>query len=145
MADFLKKLGQGISTTSKNVRESVDTSRKKSALKRQINKAEDRIRVIKLSIGDAVYAAYDMDKAAPSFADVCKEIDGLKDEISGYEVQIMALDGFKICDSCGEKIPVESVFCSKCGSRQPERVEVVDADDIDSDSSSNDEDNMISL
>ena len=118
MADFFKKIGKSISDTSKNVKESVADSREKSALRRQIAAANNKIEQIKISIGDIIYGAYTKDDEPEDCVELCKQIDELLQNVEKYKEQILAIDGIKKCPNCGLEINVDSVFCSLCGAKQ---------------------------
>lgn len=141
MAEFFKKIGHGVSVASKNIKESVDISKKRSELRRQISECNEKTQKIKLSIGDRVYTAYKNDVRAESNAELCRELDGIASELKSLEAQLLELDGIKLCEKCGTKIALDAVFCSACGERQIARFDT-DANDFKTD---NDEDNMISL
>lgn len=118
MAEFFKKIGKGISDTSKNVKESVENSRRKSDLRRQITSANNKIEQIKLSMGEMLYNAYLNDVAPDDCTELCRQIDELKVAEKKYKAAILAIDGIKKCDACGREINSSSVFCSHCGARQ---------------------------
>ena len=118
MADFFKKIGKSISDTSKNVKESVADSREKSALRRQIAAANNKIEQIKISIGDIIYGAYTKDDEPEDCVELCKQIDELLQNVEKYKEQILAIDGIKKCQNCGLEINVDSVFCSHCVAKQ---------------------------
>lgn len=144
MAEFFKKIGQGVSAASKNVKESIDISRKKSELKKQINDGNGKIEQIKLSVGNCVYNAYKKEIRPDSFTELCKEIDNIEIQIKKLEMQLFELDGIKLCEKCGTKIPLDAVFCSKCGEKQNGAFDGDVVGTENTDSASN-EDNMISL
>lgn len=141
MAEFFKKIGQGVSVAAKNVKESVDISKKRCEIKKQMNEADDKIKKLKLSIGENVYDRYKNGTGSDSCIELCKEIDSTKAQISKLEAQLLELDGIKLCEKCGTKIPLDAVFCSRCGERQHS---VFDTD-ANPDSEDSQEDNMISL
>lgn len=118
MAEFFKKIGKGISDTSKNVKESVENSRRKSDLRRQIASANNKIEQLKLDMGEMLYKAYLNDREPDDVTQLCRQIDELKVAAEKYKTAILAIDGIKKCDSCGREINSDSVFCSHCGARQ---------------------------
>lgn len=58
-------------------------------------------------------------QAADEFADLTRQAITLESEIAELEAQILEQRGTKKCVSCGEQIPLESLFCPKCGAAQP--------------------------
>lgn len=144
MAEFFKKIGQGVSTASKNVKESIDISRKRLEIKKQINDGKEKEDKIKLSIGNNVYNAYKKDLRPDLFTELCKEIDDMEVQIKRLESELLELDGIKLCENCRNKIPLDAVFCSKCGEKQ-NAVFGTSVTDIKTDNVTTDEDNMISL
>lgn len=118
MAEIFKKIGKGISDTSKNVKESVENSRRKSDLRRQIAAANNKIEQLKLDMGEMLYNAYLSDGEPDDVTQLCRQIDELKVAAEKYKTAILAIDGIKKCDSCGREINSDSVFCSHCGARQ---------------------------
>ncbi len=142
MAEIFKKIGHGVSVASKNVKDSIDISKKRSEIKKQINEGTMKIEEMKLSIGERVYDAYKKNARAESTVDTCKEIDGIYLQLRSLESQLLEIDGIKLCEKCGAKIPLDAVFCSRCGERQ---IASFGNDNTVQDSHSDDEDNMISL
>ena len=139
MAEFFKKISDGVSKAANNVKDSVETAKKRANLKKQISDAKNKIKSIELEMGEAIYNAYKNGSRPESFSENCKEIDSLLVEMKIVEAKLLEFDGIRLCEKCSAQIPVDSVFCSKCGERQS-RVFDDDSDDI-----SDDEDNMISL
>lgn len=140
MADFFKKIGDGFSKAANNVKDSVDTSRKRGELKKQISDAKNNIKSIELAMGEAIYNAYKNGARPESFTENCKEIDNLQVEIKVLNAKLLELDGIKLCEKCGAEIPVDSAFCSKCGARQ-----LGIFDDATAENNISDDDNLISL
>ncbi len=145
MGDFFKKVGDGISTTSKNIKTSVDISRKKSAIRKHIQDIEGKIKKLKLSVGEKMYGIYKGEFEADSFDEVFREIDELYIEIEIEENKILELDGIKICPKCGSKIAVDSVFCPKCGFRQEAEIVVEEPIEAQAEQVTSDDDNTIRL
>ena len=140
MADFFKKIGDGFTKAANNVKDSVETSRKRGDLKKQISDAKNNIKSIELAMGEAIYNAYKNGGRPESFSDNCKEIDNLQVEIKVLRAKLLELDGIKICEKCGAEITADSAFCSRCGARQTG----IFKDETEDDDFS-DDDNMISL
>lgn len=128
MADFFKKLGQSISDTSKNINKSMADSRERSALKKKISDATAKISEIKLTIGSKIYDSYKSRESIDSFDDMCREIDSLYSDVEKYNAMLLKLEGFKVCQSCKQKINTDASFCSHCGAKQEES-DAVESDD----------------
>ena len=111
MADFFKKIGKGISDTSKNVKESVENSRRKSDLRQRITAANNKIEQIKITMGDKLYNAY------------VNDTDELRASAEKCKADILAIDGIKKCDNCGLEINADAAFCSHCGAKQLKNIE----------------------
>jgi ribosomal protein L40E len=77
-------------------------------------------------------------QAADDSPDLTERAKALETEIADLEAQILEQRGSKKCVSCGEMIPFEAAFCSKCGAAQPkaepepESEPTVEAEVIDS-------------
>ena len=140
MADFFKKIGDGFTKAANSVKDTVETSRKRGDLKKQISDAKNNIKSIEIAMGEAIYNAYKNGDRPESFADSCKEIDNLKVEIKVLRAKLLELDGIKSCEKCGAEITADSAFCSICGARQTG----IFKDETEDDDFS-DDDNMISL
>lgn len=143
MAEFFKKISDGVSKAANNVKESVETSKQRAKLKKQISDAKNKIKSIELEMGEAIYNAYKNGSRLESFSENCKEIDSLLVNIKILEAKLLELDGIRLCEKCSAQIPVDAVFCSKCGVRQTRMFD--DDDDVIVEDDSDDEDNMISL
>ncbi len=129
MGDFFDRLSKSISNTTKNVKDSVADSRKKSDLRHKISSAETRMTELKTQIGTKVYEAYTTDTDIEDLSEVCKQIDALLEDIKTYRKQILAVDGIKLCPNCGKEISFNASFCSHCGAKQETNAFGSDADD----------------
>ena len=123
MADFFKKIGKGISDTSKNVKESVENSRRKSDLRQRITAANNKIEQIKITMGEKLYNAYVNDTDAEDCTELCRRIDELRASAEKCKADILAIDGIKKCDNCGLEINADAAFCSHCGAKQLKNIE----------------------
>lgn len=135
MADFFKKLGQGISDTSKNISKSMADSKEKSSLRKKISEATSKISQAKIIIGNKIYEAYKNNSDIENFDEICREIDALYININTYNAELLKIEGFKICSKCSEKISADALFCPCCGTKQedppsPDEPIDVESDDI---------------
>ncbi len=65
------------------------------------------------------------------YAQEITDILNVERDMGMTEKRKLAAQGIRLCESCGAKLPISSVFCNKCGSRQGElESEVVRASHI---------------
>lgn len=69
-------------------------------------------------IGELVYERYASGtEFEGELAEICAEIEGLKDEADNLKEQIAALKNAAVCPSCGQVIDKSGDYCSKCGEK----------------------------
>lgn len=75
-------------------------------------------------LGERLYSQYkNGEPLAEELAARCKEIEGLKQKITGLKNQIAVRKGQRICQNCGAPVPQEAAFCMRCGAAMPEEEE----------------------
>ena len=122
MADFFKKIGDGFTKAANNVKDTVETSRKRGDLKKQISDAKNNIKSIEIAMGEAIYNAYKNGGRPESFADNCKEIDNLQVEIKVLRAKLLELDGIKILGN-GELTKALTVKATVFSATAKEKIE----------------------
>ena len=134
--EFFEKLGKKASATYKTAAEKTNKLASDTKLKSKINSNKSKIKDIYKEIGKKVYQKYTLGGELDIKDDIENElsrIDELSKEIEDFERQRLELSDVKECINCKEKIEKSSVFCSKCGTKQPEEpvheVEVVGESD----------------
>jgi len=127
--DFFSKVGNTISSKSKDVAKKAKEIAEVTNISSQIASKENSIRTLYTEIGKIVYGNYKEDKQE-EVIDKFTAIDTYLDEIAALQVQMKAIKGIQVCPGCGSEVDIASDFCPKCGAKMPEKVEPV-ADDFE--------------
>lgn len=119
--DFLNKLGDKISSTSKDVAKKAKEVAEIANLNSQVSSKESTIKSMYVEIGKYVYENL-KDDAPAEIAEKFASIDGLMDEIAGIKKAIQELKGVQACSNCGKDVDANAAFCPGCGNKMPEPV-----------------------
>lgn len=114
--DFFEKLGETISTKSKDVAKKAKEVAEVVSLNAKISTQEDIIKKTYAQIGQKYYEKYKED----SFNEFGAEFDIINhamEEIQHLQDEIQTIKNTKICPKCKEEVPTDSAFCSKCGAQ----------------------------
>lgn len=119
--DFFSKLGDKISSTSKDVAKKAKEVAEVANLNSQINTKESTIKSTYVEIGKYVYENLKEDAPA-EIAEKFEAIDALMAEIADIKKSIQVLKGVQVCPGCGKDVESGAAFCPGCGSKMPEPV-----------------------
>lgn len=114
--DFFDKLGETISTKSKDVAKKAKEIAEVVSLNAKISTQEDIINKAYQDIGKKFYEQNKND----SFHEFGAEFDIIShacEEIEKFKNEIQLIKNTKICPKCQEEVAAEASFCSKCGSQ----------------------------
>jgi RNA polymerase subunit RPABC4/transcription elongation factor Spt4 len=113
---FFEKIGEKITSTSKDVAKKTKEITEVTKLNSQINSEEDKIKVKYSEIGKLYYESF---MAAPNeeFAGLCNAITESLNKIDSLKNTIQVIKGVKKCQSCGAEIINSAQFCNVCGSK----------------------------
>lgn len=125
---FFDKMGETISSKSKDLAKKAKDMAEISSLNGQISSQEELINRTYLEMGKMYY---DTNKEAPdaNYAEKCITITTALERCEQLKKDIQMIKGTKTCESCGGVIGVDSVFCPGCGAQV---VNVVAAPQIES-------------
>ena len=113
---FFDKLGETISTKSKDVAKKAKDFANISKLNSQIASEEDTVNTTFQSIGQE-YFITNQDDVTSAYTDRFKVIMDAKKRIENLRKDIQDIKGTRKCTNCGGEVPVNMVFCSSCGSK----------------------------
>lgn len=116
---FFDKLGEKISSTSKDVAKKTKDLTEIAKINMQINSEEDKIKSKYLEVGKLYYQLY-QDTPAEPFAELCNELTASINHIESSKRQILSIKGVEICANCGAEIPLDTSFCGSCGAKVQE-------------------------
>lgn len=114
--DFFEKLGETISSKSKDVAKKAKEVAEVVSLNAKISTQEDIIEKTYLEIGQKYFEKNKSD----SFNEYGAEFDVINhalDEIEKLKTEIQTIKNTKVCSKCNEEVQSESVFCPKCGAQ----------------------------
>lgn len=121
MAKFGDKLSKFANNTKKQTHIMLKTNKLNSA----VGKEKSGIQTTYSTIGKLYFDTYADDTEIPEqFADLNTKIKNHQLEIETLELRHLEVKGVKICPGCDREIPLESVFCNKCGHKFDEVTEV---------------------
>lgn len=111
---FFDKLGETISSKSKDVAKKAKDMAEIASLNGKISSQEDVIRKAYIEIGKQFYEKY-KDDLTNEFGSECEKVTAANDEIDKIKSEIQKIKNCKVCSSCGTEIAGEAAFCPKCG------------------------------
>ena len=113
---FFEKLGEKISSTSKDVAKKTKDLADITRINMQISGEEDNIKDLYNQIGKKYYELYPNSNGA-EFETLCNSVTESLAKIDTYKEQIQSIKGVKKCSNCGAEIDDNSVFCGICGNK----------------------------
>ncbi len=114
--DFFEKLGNTISSTSKDVAKKTKDLTEVAKLNSQISKEESLIEKKFYEIGKTFYKKYGITEDS-DLKVLCAEVKEAYDKIEVYKNQLSVLKGIVLCPRCGSENSIQSSFCSSCGEK----------------------------
>jgi RNA polymerase subunit RPABC4/transcription elongation factor Spt4 len=113
---FFEKLGEKITSTSKDVAKKTKDITDVTKMNSQINTEEDKIKTKYGEIGKLYYESF---KATPDemFSDLFAAITESRNKIDLLRNSIQAIKGIKKCHNCGAEITNTAQFCNVCGTK----------------------------
>lgn len=116
MASFLEELGKTLADKGKEAADKAREVTEVLQLKAQINSEKNRIKDAYSNIGRLYYEKHKDDEESPYAGEFAVIFECLR-RIEKMEEMISKLEGTKTCPECGEKVPKDATFCSRCGRR----------------------------
>lgn len=117
---FFKDLSKKISDVAKEAAKKSSSFMEVTNLSVQIDKEQREIDNAFYEIGKSVYENYSQDSWVESkFGQKMEKIRMWQDNIENLKKEIARLKNIKVCQSCGEELTAEVLFCSKCGAKCP--------------------------
>jgi len=118
--DFFSKVGETITSKSKDVAKKAKEFTEVSSLRGQISTQEELMNKTFLEIGKTYYETQkDSTDIEPVTADKFREIDLIYAEINRLKHEIDEIKGIFKCPECGGEVPEPSTFCPICGTAMP--------------------------
>ena len=111
---FFDKLGETISSKSKDVAKKAKDMAEIAGLNGKISSQEEIIRKAYIEIGKSFYEKY-KDDLTNEFGAECEKITVANDEIVKIRSEIQKIKNCKVCPGCSTEIAGEAAFCPKCG------------------------------
>jgi len=122
---FLDNLGKTITTKGKEAAKKAKDLTETLQLKAQITTEKNEIQETYTQIGKKFYDE-NQSAADDSYMEYFEKIRLSFEKIDQLEKEINAIDGVRVCDSCGAKISEGSSFCTGCG----KKVEPVQTEEV---------------
>lgn len=118
---FFDKLGEKISSTSKDVAKKTKDLTEIAKINMHIGSEEDKLKIKYLEIGKLYYELYH-DTPSEQFINLCEEITASINQIESSKRQILNIKGVKICSNCGAEVLQDAAFCGSCGVKVEEEI-----------------------
>lgn len=86
---------------------------------RRLNELEQERKKLLLAIGSKYFEEHKEDLAkGTTYAGDVEDIIAIDEERGIVEMRKLALQGLRKCTACGNMLPLDSMFCNKCGEKQ---------------------------
>lgn len=86
---------------------------------KRLNELEQERKKLLLAIGSKYFEEHKEDLAkGTAYADDVEDIIAIDKEKVIVEMRKLALQGLRKCTACGSMLPLDSMFCNKCGEKQ---------------------------
>jgi len=109
-----KKIGEAAQTAAKKSGELVEVTK----LSMNISSEEDKIQKLYAKIGKGVYQSFCSGSPVPEeFKGDCEAVRTHEETIKNLRAKILEVKNLKICKGCGAEVEINTVFCSKCGTK----------------------------
>ncbi len=119
ITEISKKVGDVATDTYNTVADKSGKMIEDTKLKMSISNNKEKIDDIYRGIGRTIYEQYkDGEDVGKVFTKESKKIEKLFNEIEDMNNRILLNKGLRKCETCGEIIAKEAVFCSNCGKKQ---------------------------
>lgn len=115
---FFDKMGETISTKSKDVAKKAKEMAEVSSLNSQISSQKDIITKIHKEIGEMVCVNREA-WTELNLDDQFARLDAAGVEIERLQSEIYRVKNIKLCANCGAEMPGEAAFCPGCGTSAP--------------------------
>jgi rRNA maturation endonuclease Nob1 len=116
----LSKLAKSVGDNASNVAKKSADMIELTKLNLAIQAEEDKIKLAHNEIGAIIFAKFNSGEAVdPDIIQYCNSIIEVQNQISAVQLKISKLKNTRICEKCGHEIILSSVFCPKCGEKQP--------------------------
>lgn len=127
---FFDNLGKKASAAYDATAEKTGKLAKEAKFRMKINENKSDINELYQEIGKKVYEKHVREEnidIKTELEDECTKIDVLSVEIETCLKSILELKDRKQCEKCHTEIDLDSAYCPKCGTKQPEIPEVLEA------------------
>lgn len=131
--DFIKGLGNTISSASRDGLSKAKEMRDSAKISFDIRERENAIRRMYRDLGKAYYQDH-KDDISSEYRDRITAISAAFEEIGELKASLDEVRGIRRCPACGKIISPEAKFCAECGEKCEEEVvecEVVEDDEED--------------
>ena len=121
---FFDKLGETISSKSKEVAQKAKDLTDVTKLNAQVSAEEKTINELYFKIGKAYYESHCDGPVEPAFEELFGQVESARQRITQTREQIREIKGVRLCPGCGKEIGDDVAFCPNCGHKnegpQPE-------------------------
>ena len=111
-----EEFGKKLENMTKKISQKSNHFMEGAKLNAKINRLEVDIEEIQYKIGKLYYERY-FDDENCEFGTYIQKINEIADEIHACEEKLLNRKGLRTCPICNAQIPIDDVFCGKCGSR----------------------------
>lgn len=120
---FLDGIGKKLSQTGQDVVKKTRNFADSTKYSGMIADEEKAIGELFFQIGQTYYSLHRENPEA-ALTDLVGQVNGTYDRIEQYQEQINLLNGGRKCPRCGAVVPDNGIFCTACGGRFQEQLQV---------------------
>lgn len=123
-----EELTQKVKKFSRDTVEEVQKMNEVRQLNGKVNDAKKQIENIYTEIGKKFFDL-NKDYAPEGFEEYIQTINDKLAQIEQLKEQVRDVKGVVLCTKCNSEVPLTERFCSNCGNKMPEVIEIVDEED----------------
>ncbi len=129
--ELFDKLGDTIISVSKDATQRAKDLSELARLRMEIRAKQDYLNKLYLEIGKIYYDAH-KDDEEKEFKEQMLLIKDAREVLDELKQQLGQIKGTVKCTACGQDMPIEADFCSKCGTKlvKPKKEEEEDLEDL---------------
>ena len=114
--EYVESAKEVLTSAAKKVVEKSSVIYSTTKLTYEISKLRDEMNKCYKELGQIFYANYlGKETSGEDAEELCRKIDGLKEDIDRIAAEIAYVKGNAVCDNCGAEVTKESSYCAKCG------------------------------
>lgn len=121
MADRFEEISKTITSAAEAVSKKTGSFIEVQRLRGQIHSSERNVSRNYKDLGKIIFSRYAAGETVDDeVAIICEEISQIQAAIGEYKEELAQKRGCRICPSCDAEVPMDALYCMKCGTMMPE-------------------------